>query len=227
MRAMITTAAACLFCTGGTLMAGETLFEQLPGLQDIRAQDATGSIPGARHADNFSFSEPVQVTTVQWWGSYIPIDLDNPTFFDDFSITFFANGTNLNGESTPGEILFDQSVTVTAVDTGNDIAGLVDQYLYTATLTQPIIFEANTQYWFHPLNNTGLGDEGSWGWEPTVESAGASYAFFNLGLPFLGWRIEDDPSINFSFRLSGSVIPAPSVVSTLALTGLVALRRRR
>jgi hypothetical protein len=212
----------------GAAMAEVTLFEQLPGARDIRAQDATGSIPGARHADNFSFSEPVEVTSIQWWGSYIPPDLESPTSLDNFSVTFFADGTNLSGESAPGDVLFEQAVSVSAVDTGVDIASVVDQYLYTATLSTPIVFEANQQYWFHPLNDTGLtASDGSWGWEPTAPQAGASWAFFNLGLANLGWRIEDDQSSNMAFRLNGNVIPAPSALAIFGAAGLAAARRRR
>lgn len=223
---------AILACVSGTAMAQQTLFEQLPGLIDIFAQDATGSQPGARHADNFSLTEPVEVTSVQWWGSYVPLNLTNPTALDNFTVTFYADGTNPNsGVSTPGDVIFQQSVSVTAVDTGADIAGVVDQYLYTATFSTPIVFEANQTYWFAPLNDTNLGDLpdtlASWGWEPTLPQAGATHAFLNLGLPELGWRIQDDDSVNLSFRLNGNIIPSPSVAAVFGAAGLMAVRRRR
>jgi hypothetical protein len=209
MRTMVIACGAMLASVSGVAMAEETLFEQAPGLVDIRAQDASGSIPGARHADDVSFDQAVEVTTIQWWGSYVPVDLENPTSLDAFSVTIFEDGVNVSGESTPGRILFEDFVFVTAVDTGEDIAGVVDQYLYTATLPAPIQFDANTVYWFHPLNNTGLDSEGSWGWEPTLPGPGRSWAFFNLGLPQLGWRIEDDEQSNFAFRLLGTPVTAP------------------
>lgn len=231
MKMKIVICGMAMASVSGAATAQQTLFEQLPAGVDIFANDASGSISTARTADNFSFSTQVQVTSVQWWGSYVPLNISDPTSLDDFTITFFANGS-YSDDDVPGDVLFEQRVSVTAVDTGVDISGVIDQYLYTAVLDTPLVFDANQQYWFMALNDTGLDDlfpdapNASWGWERTTLDPTNYWARLNTNDP-LPWTQRDDPQMNLAFRLNGSVVPTPSAAAAFGVAGLLGLRRRR
>ena len=227
MKTALTFASLALASLSGAAVAQTTLFEQLPILDNIISSDSSGSDENQRIADDFVFGDAVDVTSIQWWGAYTPLGTDSAGLaLDDFSITIFSNGTNATGD-VPDQIVFQSSVSVTAVDTGDDILGLVDQFLYTATLATPLTLNGNERYWLQVLNNTGLGagdPPGSWGWEVAGEEPNG---FFATRSGDGNWSRATAGTAALAFRINGSVVPTPGAAAVFGAAGLVAFRRRR
>jgi hypothetical protein len=211
---MKTAAATAVLTLAVPATAAVTLFEQAPALVDGTAADASGFNPTRRTADNFSLAGGGQIQTVQWWGFYLPLDLGNPTSLDDFTVTFYTNEGGL-----PGAVAYQENLFATAEATGEFVAGVADQYLYTADLSQAFEALADETYFFSVTNNTGLGDEGTWGWEfsSLVDGVGLS--------PDGGNFWQADGSYDVAFRLVG--VPGPATGALLALAGLAGSRRRK
>ncbi len=124
-------------------------------------------------ADDFTFSRPVRITGLRWWGSY---GFGATPASDDFTIRIHADGTAGPG---PGAVLHTEHPggDVSRTATGRTIAvGNTPEYQYQAELATPYQAAPGQIFWLELTNNTA-GSPATWGWVSSV--AGNTQLYYN------------------------------------------------
>lgn len=171
-----------------------------------------------RWADDVTLGNETTVTAIQWSGLYSDGDFQ-PGLTDDFTITVYGN--NEDGVNRPGAVLttFNVGNNVARTDTGQDAAGTLDLFRYTAHIQFQM--QADVTYWFSIANDhraQGDTDDWFWGFGNIADASAASSSSF-------GTRLWVPRSGNaFDFRL---LVPAPAPTGLLAFAALATARRRR
>lgn len=207
----------CLACSAAFVAAtpanADILFEQLPDQVNAYNSDSSGTHPNQWQVENFSLGSDATIGAIEFWGMYIPTNAD-----DNFTIKIYADDLGL-----PGGVLLTTSLSnLSKTDTGLDLFGKFDEYMYTADLTTFFDADAGTTYWLGITNDTGLAKlNGEWYWETGSggngghawsETAGANWALY--------------PGHDLALVLK-TPVPAPGAIALLGISGVVCGRSRR
>ncbi len=164
-------------------------------------------------ADNFQFSNDVQLTSISWWGSYDP----NAPVGESFSVRIFED----NGSGNPA-VNFLLETTFTG--TGDSSAGFVDLFggtvfQYNANVNQSL--QGGVDYYLSIFNNDNQQD---WFW---LASAVGSNEGWSRAADGDAWNFDVN-ALNMSFRLSTANVPEPATLFLIMLPLLwLALRKKR
>lgn len=208
-----TTAAGCAFnffpfdscsdpdfsCPEG--ICGVPAFCQLPNENDAGTSDADA---GAESRDDFQPTANGNVTSICWWGPYLP-NAAGAGFADDFRITYFADaggapdfGTVIGGpflQSGGGLTGF------TKVDSGLDVAGVADVFQFEANHA-PVAVTAGTCFWVEIVqvqDNGGV----TWFWEESSDGNGS----FSQGAAGVSTIFADDRAFCVNIAVEAASCP--------------------
>lgn len=211
MRSTTTVLAATALAAAAGTASAQVVFEQLPDQSNAYRSDAGGNLPSFRAADFFTLGSNTSIGTVEFWGT----NTGGQPLTDSFTINFYADDNGL-----PGALLSTELVgAVDVVTTGEVIAGVFPEYLYTAELAVPMDATAGTGYLLSIVNDSNASPTDSWFWEFS-----ASAPVLGAVTPDFGASWGPSPS-SFAFRLSA--IPTPASATLLGIGGLAATRCRR
>jgi hypothetical protein len=151
-------------------------------------------------ADDFQFTETMDVTGVHWWGAFWNGGTyPNPT---EFNIIFYADD-----DGTPtGSGMDDPTPTALAVYNFPAVTGVsygADKYEYDVEIDQRFVADAGVKYWITVQEVASFAVSGQWGW--STNGANPDQLSTPLqGFPLLGtpyWT----PTIygDHAFQLSG------------------------
>lgn len=189
---------------------------QSPVVSTRASQDQSGVGLVFQTFDSFSLTQDIFIDGVAWQGSYFNTLVSDPTFNPAANATGFGIAFYDDSAGTPGTLLTaytfspgDASQTFVGQQAFSPTLGL-GIHNYAATLTNPFLATAGTQYWlsiyaFSPLPSP---TEAQWGWNGGTGGNGLSFQTIGgVGIP-----------VNFdrAFDLAGTSVPEPS---TLLLLG--------
>lgn len=195
---------------------GNTVFDNAVGGASSVTESGTSDLssnPVNLLAENFRFSAPTLVTTVQWTGSFgrrtiLPID--------DFTISFFT------GDDFPETQLvsFDVGDNVNRVDSGFSFDDNNELPVYEYSADVSFLAHPSTEYWLS-IHNDSPSTTTNFGWARQLFPGGpadSAIFFMHDWMPYGG---EHD------FRLLS--VPEPSSLSLVLLSAIAAcfLRRKR
>lgn len=167
-----------------------------PGdVNDLGANDPDAG--GQRLAEDFSFPDPVIVTSITFLGGYFPTSTPQT---DSFTLTIYNDNMGL---PDPLSIVTQIDLAnVDRTDTGTDVFG-IDLYTYTASFAG-VSLSGGTRYWLTIVNNTTGDTDDNWVWAGKHE-VGNFARSFNGGVTWF-----DTPAGSFSFLLRGTVDECPN-----------------
>jgi hypothetical protein len=196
--------------------AAAVLFNQPPNGDEAIVSSIDS---GVQNADNFSFSSPVTLNAIRWWGSYFS---DPDAGSDAFTVRLFADD---NGAPAANPLM-DLNDSITRSATSLTLPPQdAPVFQYDMALSNPIDLQVGTYYLSVMNDNTG----DLWAWMTSDDDA----LTLNWYRSSDGEDWNSDPSFDFAFALSGErqgQVPEPG---TLALIGavicaaVVSHRRRR
>lgn len=171
--------------------------------------DIGGNGNFATSYDDFTLSQATTVTDVHWTGGYF--NPANQGTISAFTIRFYADAA-----SQPGAAIY----TTTIAGNGNQTSlGNINgfpMFTYSVDLTTDFLAAANTRYWISIVADSTFPPQ----WGLAVGTGGNGVAFQD----FIGSRGQIP---DLAFELSARVPePGSLPLALLALTGLVALRRK-
>jgi hypothetical protein len=197
-----------------------TLVSQPPNqFNAVWSDDSDSSLnPFERRADSFTLSEPAAIRTVRFWGVYFN---DAPFAQDEFTVRFYSNDASL---SAPDELVHSTTLqSLTRNATGEIVAGVADEYAYTARLNGAFDALPDQTYWISIINNDGgNGDSSnnSWLWETSFAGDMFDSVSYDGGMTW-----NQDSQGDLAFELS--TVPAPSGATLILAGGLLTARPRR
>lgn len=167
-----------------------------PGdVNDLGANDSDAG--GQRLAEDFSFPDPVIVTSITFLGGYFPTSTPQT---DSFTLTIYKDNMGL---PDPLSIVTQIALAnLDRTDTGTDVFG-IDLYTYTASFAGVSLL-GGTRYWLTIVNNTTGDTDDNWAWAGKHE-VGNFARSFNGGVTWF-----DTPAGSFSFLLRGTVDECPN-----------------
>lgn len=167
-----------------------------PGdVNDLGANDPDAG--GQRLAEDFSFPDPVIVTSITFLGGYFPTSTPQT---DSFTLTIYNDNMGL---PDPLSIVTQIALAnLDRTDTGTDVFG-IDLYTYTASFAGVSLL-GDTKYWLTIVNNTTGDTDDDWAWAGKHE-VGNFARSFNGGVTWF-----DTPPGSFSFLLRGTVDECPN-----------------
>ena len=164
-------------------------------------------------ADDVVLGSSQQVGRIEWTGSYFDGD-GVPAADDNFIIKIFQDDAD-----DPGSVLSTFTAATTRMDSGFNIFGTLDVYEYSMDID--FTFMGGVKYWIEIENNNQDRDDDTWGWGSGDTIVGA--AAHQKSVASSSWR-EITAFAGTDFRL---VVPAPSSLGMLLLSGAVVSHRRR
>ena len=176
-----------------------------------------------RHADNFSLTAPTAISSVRWWGlteGSSHTDLGN---FDTFTIEFYSNRTQPNGNIRPLDLIASTTIQVAATnatETGRTATSGAIEYMHEATLTTPLSFDADTTYWIAISAHSIDPSADAWQWQDSDDYDTLSSSFdYNQNR----WLVLQDTDSAFELI----AVPSPGTLGSLCIVSLMCQRRRR
>jgi hypothetical protein len=180
---------------GGTVVGGNVLSSQNDAVYPFVSQVA----------DDFMFTEDMDVMDVHWWGGFWGGDPFDPC---DFYIHIYADdGT---GNAPTGAGMADPSPTALASYHFTAVSGLpLDPngfYEYDVDLSPPFTAAAGVKYWIAIQSDFAYPPQ--WGWTVTsgIQLHQGVQGFPFLGMPF--WT-DLDPAVDMAFYLTGEPAGPP------------------
>jgi hypothetical protein len=181
---------------------------------------------GSQYADNFSLTAEFTLTSIQWWGSYLP----NEQGEDDFKVRIFSDAGG-----SPGVIPLAEYSSPSISPTGTSYldSGLSPVFSYEL-LSLNLTLQAGN-YYLSIINNednsaANHDTPSNWLW---LQSGTVDQEAWNRQLDGETWgtaaSVQGPP--NFSFTLNGTQqqqpIPEPGILSLFALGALAMIGRRK
>ena len=133
-------------------------------------------------ADNFSFAQLTQVTSVRWWGTYLT---NPPPGADSFTVRFFATDVGGVPQLDPSNEFTGLAITRTNSGLMDELGGPI--YQYEAQLPSGVVIAAQAIAYFSVLNDTS----NRWYWQESTisgsnwvrnfEGAGATWILTTTG----------------------------------------------
>lgn len=215
-----------LMCAAGIASAAHagvepgTLVSQPPNQFNALWSDSseTSLNPLERRADSFTLTEASTIRTVSFWGVYFN---DAPFTEDVFTVRFYEHDASL---MAPGDLLHTSGLrSLSRESTGRIVAGVADEYTYSARLNGAFDVPAGETLWLSITNNDGgNGDStnNSWLWETSFAGDSFDAVSFDGGI---NWN--QDSQGDLAFELSS--VPVPGGAALMLSGGVFARRRRR
>lgn len=177
--------------------------------------------------DNFTLTNTGQVDQLQWTGAYAGAA---GLHASDFRIAFYQDNAGTVGSQIGSTIIAPVGTVAETANGGN-------HFSYTYTPGSPLVFNGGTKYWMSVVAGLDYGDDGlptpttnEWGWAFNNTGDLNSYQADQQGPEsggFFTYVTFNDP-VDYSFRLTTTVVPEPSSCLLLAgAVGGIAVRKWR
>lgn len=195
MKKQLTVVLIIAILFAGYSACADIIYSQLPRDGGV----LFGASFGDQIVDDFTVTQPSEVTGIRWWGS-----LPNQ---EDFTIRFFLD----DGLGFPSldPFLELSSVAHTRTTTSLENRSGIDVYQYEAVLETPVNFQGDTKYYVSILNSA------SWGWLDN-SMYGASSSWIRSGDAAV-WAPRLEPSADLAFEL----VPEPATMLLFGLGGVL------
>lgn len=176
----------------------------------------TSSPNGQQMADYFTPSVSANISSVKWFGSFIPGGSGQS---HDYSIRFFKDVNN-----TPATTPLFQTTVTSPAQVAFTPGGAYPIYSMQAVLPTPLTIDANQRVWISivDLNPTPTSE---FKWQES-RSASAPFNWASRTGEASPWLAVGGGAL--AFTLEGTVVPEPGTISLtlLGLTGIALLRFR-
>lgn len=170
-----------------------------------------------RAADDFAFSQPTAVNSVQFLGLYVPSE--TPQAMDSFTLVFYADSS---GQPDPGSVHAVVPIGH-AARTQIDVPGIAEDIFEYNAVFDDVAFPAADRFWVSIFNDTQPDLNDTWIWigaDPPLGGFGNNIHISNDSGSTWS-QISSSGSTTISFQLSGTTIPEPSSVAWLIGIGLI------
>lgn len=194
------------------LAAGDLIYDNGPGQADIDGGfNVTESNSVSNLADDAQVMVSATVSAIEWFGGYVA-----GSSVDDFRIDVFQDASGLPSNMPLAS--FDVGGNVTRTDVGQQLFGF-DVLMFSASVSFDVV--AGETYWISIVDQRDIPPFNSDRFLWLSQNGSGVTAFRDLGED---WQ-SSNTEVNFAYRLTGNVVPAPGAIA-MACVGLGFIRRR-